>query len=267
MSSWSWKAGIAGAAIVAATAYAVAQMPPGHPGAHGQTGPGTPSEQRTMPPQSGMQGAMPGHRMQGQSMDGPAMHRRMMGEMHGTMQGQHGMQGMQGRMGQHGRQGATGPHGMGHRTGAAGQPTLPGQDAFGTIQEVVRILEADPSTDWSKVNIAALREHLIDMHEVTLRAVATERALDNGVEIAITGEGRTLEAIKRMVPAHARELAKSGWTAQTEEQSNGVTLVVTTTDAKQATKLKALGFMGIMVQGGHHQPHHLMMAKGEFHMH
>jgi hypothetical protein len=41
---------------------------------------------------------------------------------------------------------------------------------------------------------------------------------------------------------------------------------VTTNDAKQVTKLKALGFMGIMVQGGHHQPHHLMMAKGEFHM-
>ena len=29
-------------------------------------------------------------------------------------------------------------------------------------------------------------------------------------------------------------------------------------------KLKALGFMGIMVQGTHHQAHHLMMAKGEF---
>jgi len=25
--------------------------------------------------------------------------------------------------------------------------------------------------------------------------------------------------------------------------------------------------MGIMVQGAHHQPHHLMMAKGEFTMH
>ena len=28
------------------------------------------------------------------------------------------------------------------------QPTLPGQDAFGAIQEVVRILDADPNTDW-----------------------------------------------------------------------------------------------------------------------
>ena len=90
---------------------------------------------------------------------------------------------------------------------------MAGQDAFGTIAEVVQILEADPATDWSKVDIGALREHLIDMNEVTLRAVATQRALDNGVEITVTGEGRTREAIKRMLPAHARELSQIGWTA------------------------------------------------------
>ena len=43
----------------------------------------------------------------------------------------------------------------------------------------------------------------------------------------------------------------------------GVKLTVTTSNAKQVVKLKALGFMGIMVQGAHHQVHHLMMAKGE----
>jgi hypothetical protein len=44
---------------------------------------------------------------------------------------------------------APGPHFR-----ATTQPLLPGQDAFGTIQEIVRILERDPTTDWSKVNIA-----------------------------------------------------------------------------------------------------------------
>jgi hypothetical protein len=102
------------------------------------------------------------------------------------------------------------------------------------------------------------------MDEVTMRAAAAERALDNGVEITVTGEGRTLEAIKRMVPAHARELSQLGWNAKTEEVSNGVKLTVTSTDARQVTKLRALGFMGIMVQGSHHQQHHLMMAKNEF---
>jgi hypothetical protein len=229
MSSWSWKTGLASAAIVAATAYAVAQMPTGHE--HGAQG------QQPMSRERGMHGSM---------------HDRMMRMM------QDGQQGMHGGM-RHGM--------MGMQSGAAGQPTMPGQEAFGTIQEVVQILEADPTTDWSKVNIAALREHLIDMNEVTLRAIATEQALENGVEIAVTGEGRTLQAIRRMVPAHAGELVKIGWNAKTEDLPNGVKLSVTTNDPKQANKLKALGFMGIMVQGGHHQPHHLMMAKGDFHMH
>jgi hypothetical protein len=147
---------------------------------------------------------------------------------------------------------------------ATGQPVMPGQEVFGTIQEIVRMLEADPKTDWSKVNISALREHLIDMDEVTMRASATERSLDNGIEIAVTGEGRTLDGIKRMVPAHVHELSQLGWNAKTEDLSNGVKLMVTSTDAKEITKLKALGFMGIMVQGAHHQQHHLMMAKSEF---
>ena len=147
---------------------------------------------------------------------------------------------------------------------AVAVPTHPGQEAFGTIQEIVRILEADPTTDWSKVNIGALREHLIDMDEVTLRAQASERPLADGVEITVTGEGRTLAAIKRMVPAHTGELAALGWSASTEDLPNGVKLVVTASDPQQVVKLKALGFLGIMVQGAHHQPHHLMMAKGQF---
>jgi hypothetical protein len=151
----------------------------------------------------------------------------------------------------------------GHGSGSV-VPTMPGQEAFGTIQEIVRLLEADPATDWSKVNIGALREHLIDMDEVTMRARASQRTLDNGIEITVTGEGRTLVAIKRMVPAHVRELAALGWDARTENLTNGVKLVVVTSDPHQVVKLRALGFMGIMAQGAHHQPHHLMMAKGEF---
>jgi hypothetical protein len=236
MSSWSWKVGLASIAILAATAYAAAQMSD-HPGMQPHMNPSG-SDQ----PMSSPQGGEPGQ-----------MHARMMKMMKdGTMPG-----GMRGDMDHHGM--------MGRQAGVNGQPSMPGQDAFGAIQEVVQILESDPATDWSKVNIAALREHLIDMNEVTLYAAATERPLDNGVEIAVTGEGRTLEAIKRMVPAHVSELVKIGWNAKTEELPNGVKLTVTTDDAKQAIKLKALGFMGIMVQGGHHQPHHLMIAKGEFH--
>jgi hypothetical protein len=172
-----------------------------------------------------------------------------------------GPMGMQGRM-QHGGMHDGMTHGM-HGQRPAAMPSLPGQDAFGAIQEVVQILEADPATDWSKVNIEALREHLIDMNEVTLNATAVPRMLDNGIEIAVTGSGRTLAAIKRMVPAHVHELHALGWDARAEALPDGVKLTVAAANAKQLAKLKALGFIGIMVQGGHHQPHHLMIAKGE----
>jgi hypothetical protein len=204
MSSWSWKASVAGLAIVAMTTYAVAQMSE-HQGMRGSG--------REMPAQHEMMGAHP-----------PAM----------MMDSQ------------------------------AAEPTMPGQDAFGAIQEVVRILEVDMATDWSKVNIGALRKHLIDMNEVTLHAAAEERALEDGIDIAVTGEGRTLDAINRMVPAHVHELKTLGWNARTEDLPNGVRLVVQSSDPKEVTKVKALGFMGIMVQGAHHQQHHLMMAKGAF---
>lgn len=236
MSKFPWKTLAAGAVILAGTVYVLAaQLPPGNgPMQHG-----------------GMNGPMA--QMHQQMMQGQGMH-----------QGQGMRQGMQGGM-QGGNHGGMDQHGgmHGQQSGAAGAPAMPGQDAFGTIQEIVQILQADPSTDWSKVNITALREHLIDMNEVTLHAAASERMTDNGIEIAITGDGRTRDAIKRMVPAHVRELTGNGWNATTADLPNGVTLTVTANDAVPLAKLRALGFIGIMVQGGHHQPHHLMMAKGE----
>ncbi len=242
MSSWPWKAGLASIAVVTATAYAAAQMS-GHSGMQthemqSQTAPGGQQQPAMSQPMMAPPGGMPAE-----------MHAHMMQMMQAGMTpgDGHGGAELHGMMGMHG--------------GPSGQPTMPGQDAFGAIQEVVQILESDPATDWSKVNIEALREHLINMNEVTLHAATTQRALENGVEIAVTGEGRTLDAIKRMVPAHVAELVKLGWNAKTADLPNGVTLTVTSDDAKQVAKLKALGFMGIMVQGGHHQPHHLMIAR------
>jgi hypothetical protein len=144
-------------------------------------------------------------------------------------------------------------------------PSQPGQDAFGAIQEILQILEADPGTDWSRVNIDALREHLIDMNEVTLHANAAARAVDGGLRIDVTGQGRTLLAIRRMVPAQAHEVdGVNGWKTEVESRADGVVLTVTATDPKQATKIRALGFIGVMAEGAHHQRHHLAMARGDF---
>ena len=146
-------------------------------------------------------------------------------------------------------------------------PTMPGQDAFGAIQEIVRILEADPKTEWSKVNLEALRQHLIDMNEVTLKAAAVAKPVDGGIEVTVTGAGRTAQAIQRMVPAHAHEIEQShlnGWSAKTEPLPDGVVLTVTSSDPQQVQHIRGLGFNGIMASGSHHQAHHLAMAKGQF---
>lgn len=224
--NFPWKATLSVSALLVATAYAIAQMSQGDPmGMHPQM-------------------------QQGE----------MMRQMHQQM-----MQGHTGKNGAMGMQDGIGGHSGMHAAQFArtGTPTMPGQDAFGAIQEIVQILQSDPKTDWSKVNIEALRQHLIDMTEVTLRAAAAQRDVDNGVEITVTGEGRTLEAIKRMLPAHVNELREIGWNAKSGELPAGIKVTVIASEAQPVTKLKALGFMGIMVQGEHHQPHHLMIAKGE----
>lgn len=174
-----------------------------------------------------------------------------------------GMPGMPGMMQQHGAM--TGMH---HPMGMAGEPTMPGQAAFGAVQEIVRILEADPNTDWSKVNLGALREHLIDMNEVTLRAAAAETPIDGGLDIAVTGSGRTLAAIQRMIPAHAAALnGVHGWAVASSPLPDGVRLIVTAADAKEVAHIRGLGFIGLLASGPHHQAHHLAMAKGELPVH
>ena len=147
----------------------------------------------------------------------------------------------------------------------ASTPTIPGQDAFGAIQEIVQILEADPKTDWSKVDLEGLRQHLIDMNEITLRADAAPKQIDGGLEIAVTGSGCTLVAIQRMVPAWEQTInGQRGWTAKTTSLPDGELLAVTATDPKEIEHIRGLGFIGLLVSGSMHQPHHLAMARGEF---
>jgi hypothetical protein len=156
-------------------------------------------------------------------------------------------------------------HGPGPGQTATTSPTMPGQDAFGAVQEIVGILEADPKTDWSKVNLEALRQHLIDMNEVTLKADAVAKPIDGGVEIAVTGSGRTLVAIQHMVPTWAETMnGYNGWVTKVTPLPNGELLTVTAADPKEVPHIRGLGFIGLMASGAHHQLHHLAMARGEF---
>lgn len=141
--------------------------------------------------------------------------------------------------------------------------TLPGQDAFGAIAEVVKVLKADPSTDWSRVNIEALRQHLIDMNEVTLRSAVTTEDVPGGLRMTVTGTGRTRDAIQRMITAHRHMLMMEGLDGVADTIAAGMRWTVTTSDPKRVAELRGLGFIGIMTLGDHHTTHHLQLARGE----
>lgn len=136
----------------------------------------------------------------------------------------------------------------------------PGQGAFAAIQEIVTILMADPDTDWSTVDVEALRQHLIDMDNVTLRARVTREVTGDGVIFTATSQMPEIAAsIERMTIAHAQTMSgQAGITLTAASVPNGARL----TAAGNADLLTALGFIGIMTLGAHHQDHHLALARG-----
>lgn len=144
--------------------------------------------------------------------------------------------------------------------------TQPGNAAFAAIAEVVQILEADPRTDWSKVNIEALRQHLMDMDDVLLRSSVRETRIPAGLQLDVTGSGRTIAAIRRMLTAHTAVLdASSVWNATVTRINGGVRLTVVSSepgDLREADRIRGLGFAGLLTVGSHHTEHHLAIARG-----
>jgi hypothetical protein len=146
-------------------------------------------------------------------------------------------------------------------------PTLPGQDAYAAIAEVVRILEADKATNWAKVDLEGLRQHLIDMNDVTLRSAVKQSPVPGGAVFDVTGEGRTAAAIRRMLTDHSRMLGRlPDYAATTEEIRGGARLTVRAKrpgDSATEARIRGLGFIGIMTVGAHHTMHHLAIARGD----
>ena len=149
------------------------------------------------------------------------------------------------------------------RSTEAMSPVQPGQSAFAAIQEIVQLLEADPLTDWSKVDIEGLRRHLIDMNNVTLEAKVKSEPVDGGINFIVTGEGEARDSIRRMVSAHAATMdGVGGWHFLARETEGGAIFTVHV-PPHDVAKLKGLGFIGLMTRGMHHQEHHLMLARGQ----
>ena len=150
--------------------------------------------------------------------------------------------------------------------GMTTRPTEPGQDAFAAIAEIVRILEADSTTDWSKVDIDALRRHLIAMNDVTLRASVSQTAVAGGARMVVTGQGTTVASIRSILRGHAPQLDALGpYRAVVTEIPLGARITVTasdTTDRRTEAKIRGLGLLGLLTLGEHHSAHHLAIARG-----
>lgn len=182
--------------------------------------------------------------MMGGTQDVPGM-----AQMHAKMMGQAGMT----------------PAAMAPMAGSENAAALHegGQAAFAAIQEIVTLLAADPNTDWTKVDIEALRQHLIDMDNVTLHAVVASTPLPEGASFSVSSDDPAVRAsIQRMVMAHASTMnGANGWALKAQNTDQGATLVVTGVPA-DAPKIQGLGFIGVLTLGMHHQAHHLMLARG-----
>jgi hypothetical protein len=129
------------------------------------------------------------------------------------------------------------------------------------------MLKADPNTDWSKVNVEALRQHLIDMDDVVMHSVVKQRNIAGGIEVDVTGAARTVAAIRRMTVNHSAMLEQGDdYHASAKHIPNGARFVVTAKNADDVpgvARIRGLGFAGIMTEGNHHAPHHLAIARGE----
>jgi hypothetical protein len=158
-------------------------------------------------------------------------------------------------------------HGHGHAALSSPQselPTSPGQETFGAIAEIVAILRNDPATDWSRVDIGALRRHLLDMDALVMHAEADEDVIDGGLRIVIARSGPAGDAASRMVPEHAPVLqGETGWSSVVDSNEDEITWTVTAASERETMQIRALGFFGLIATSAHHQPHHLAIARGD----
>ena len=73
------------------------------------------------------------------------------------------------------------------------QRTTPrGQSAMAVLSDVIKQLQSNPDTDWSQVNIEALRQHLIDMDRIALYANAQSSEINGGAQFTISADDATI---------------------------------------------------------------------------
>lgn len=133
--------------------------------------------------------------------------------------------------------------------------TAAGNDAFWAIQEAIQKLDADPHTDWSKVNLEALRQHLVDMQNFTLYVeVLSQTPIAQGMKAEVRPTTKGSEAsLERVFAAHPAQLKReTGWEMHVTKQGDVFVLTVTTPNEAEVDRLRGLGYIGVMALGAHY---------------
>jgi hypothetical protein len=148
--------------------------------------------------------------------------------------------------------------------------TEAGTDPFATIQEVIAVLNANPNTDWERVDIESLRVHLTEMEDMTLNVSVIQHDIDDGFTATITPTtDRAWHSLNKVFSAHPAQMsAETGWVMSVNDVDNegisidGFSIAVTTDVKSEVAKIRGLGYIGVMAYGNHHQTHHWSMASG-----
>lgn len=151
----------------------------------------------------------------------------------------------------------------------SGSPSLfgdvlePGQDMFGALSEINRLIE-ESEQNWDSVNMDVLWAHLRDMDALMTGAEVVKTTLPDGLRMHVSGAGAVKKAMDSMLPAHATFLrsVRPVWTISIEPVGADYELTVTSADPGEIQRIQALGFSGFMVQDDHHASHHLGLALG-----
>lgn len=140
----------------------------------------------------------------------------------------------------------------------------PGQAIFGALQEVLERLEADPATDWTRVDLDALREHLVQMDLLFREAEVSRQPLQDGMRFEVRGSDDVLRAAEAIGAMHAEMLRASApsWEMRVAKRQDAVELEVRSSELAQQVRIRALGFAGLLTLGTHHADHHWAMATG-----
>ena len=137
--------------------------------------------------------------------------------------------------------------------------------AFKVLAGLVARLEADPTTDWRRVDLEAVRRHLADLERVTLAAEVRAEELPGGVGLTVTGpDPASVAAIRRLLPERAARLAEARrWKVATVTVPEGLRVEVRSLDPREAGRIRALGLTGLLVVGPLDEAYLLGLARGE----